>query len=72
MRTLDMSARVDVVRRAEEVHMFVRIASKAAPTGEEWACKCGAQYRGDGAIERGHRHVAQEVLIALDDAEAVR
>lgn len=66
--TLDMNGRIDVVRRAQLVHMFARAASKDASSGEEWVCKCGAQYRGDGALERGHRHTAQEVLIALDDA----
>lgn len=69
---LDMNARIDVVRNAQQVHMFARAASKEASSGEEWVCKCGAQYRGNGALERGHRHTAQEVLIALDDAAVTR
>jgi hypothetical protein len=67
-RPLNMNERIDVIRRAEQLHMIARAASKEARGGEEWVCKCGAQYRGDGAIERGRRHAAQEVLIALDDA----
>ena len=59
-------ARIDVVRGAEQRHMFARAATKDASSGEEWLCKCGEHYRGDGAIEKGRRHTAGEIVDALE------
>lgn len=68
-----LEARIDVVRGAEQRHMFSRAASKDASSGEEWLCKCGEHYRGDGAIEKGRRHAAREIVLALDSvSEGVR
>ena len=68
--TTAMKARVVIFRAAEQAHMFRRAASTDAPSGEEWLCKCGKHYRGDGALEKGRRHVAKQVIRALDEAVA--
>lgn len=64
--------RVDLILRIEgEDHMVSLAAAKSAPGGERWRCRCGEDYRGDGAIKKGRRHVAAEVLAALDAAAGV-
>lgn len=64
--SISTEARIDVVRGAENRHSLARAASRGASSGEEWLCKCGAHYRGEGAIEKGRRHGAAEILVALD------
>lgn len=64
--------RIDLMLRIQnELHQVRVAASEQAPQGERWTCRCGADYRGKGSIERGRRHVAQEVLLALDEAARV-
>ena len=58
--------RIDIVRRAERAHMFVAAGVETEHSEEHWRCRCGASYRGTGAIEKGHRHGAEQVLAALD------
>lgn len=64
--SITTEVRIDVVRGAEKRHMFARAASKDSSGGEEWLCKCGVHYRGEGALEKGQRHGAAEILKALD------
>ncbi len=63
--------RVDLIRRVQMQHMFSYASVKRDKHPEEWRCRCGESYKGDGAIEKGHRHEATEILSALDEAGAV-
>lgn len=60
--------RVDLILRVEAEHMCSLAASKSAPKGERWRCRCGVDFKGDGAIKKGRRHQAAEVIAALDEA----
>lgn len=60
--------RVDLVLRVEQDHMIAFASSKEASSGEQWKCQCGEHYKGVGALKKGRRHVATEVLAALDEA----
>ena len=62
--------RVDLIRRVELQHMFSSAAIEHGRSPEHWRCKCGTGFEGAGAIERGLRHVATEILSALDEAVA--
>lgn len=63
--------RVDLIRRVQMQHMFSYAAVKRDKRPEQWGCRCGEKYEGDGAIEKGHRHEAAMILAALDEAAAV-
>lgn len=63
--------RVDLFRQVEQQHMFSSAAVEHGRSPEHWRCRCGAGFEGAGAIERGNRHVASEILAALDEAGAV-
>ena len=60
--------RIDLVRQVQKAHMFASASSKEARGGESWRCQCGVGFHGAGALERGHRHEATEILAALDEA----
>lgn len=62
--------RVDLVRQVQKTHMFASASSKEARGGEAWRCRCGVGFTGEGALERGHRHQAAEIVAVLDGAEA--
>ena len=61
--------RIDIIRRAETAHQFVSAGVKTDTRPMHWRCRCGENYEGDGAIEFGRRHVAEQILAALDYAE---
>jgi hypothetical protein len=63
--------RIDLVRRVQLQHMLSYAGVKTEHRAEEWRCKCGADFKGDGAIEKGRRHEAGEILTALDEAAVV-
>jgi len=63
--------RVDLIRRVEEDHRLGAAGTKDCSQGEHWRCRCGQKYKGNGAIENGRRHVAAEILSALDNAASV-
>lgn len=63
--------RVDLIRRVQLQHSCTYAAIKRDKRAEEHRCRCGQSYKGDGALEQGNRHVAAEILSALDDAVAV-
>lgn len=63
--------RIDLIRRVQRQHMLSYAHVKTASHAEEWRCKCGVSHTGDGALEKGHRHEAAEILAALDAAAAV-
>lgn len=63
--------RVDLIRRVQMQHMVSRAGVKRQGRAEEWRCRCGESYKGDGAIEKGRRHEAAEILAALDEAAVV-
>jgi hypothetical protein len=63
--------RVDLIRRVQMQHMLSFAGVKTDRRAEEWRCRCGEGYKGDGAIEKGHRHEAAEILAALDEASVV-
>jgi hypothetical protein len=62
--------RVDLIRSVEQQHMFSSAGIEHGRRPEHWRCKCGLGFEGAGAIERGRRHVASEILAALDEAVA--
>lgn len=63
--------RVDLIRQVQKQHMIRFAAVKRTKKPEEWQCQCGTGFRGDGALEKGRRHEATEILDALDGAAAV-
>lgn len=63
--------RVDLIRQVQQQHMFSFAAVERDKRPEEWGCRCGVEFKGKGAIERGHRHQASEILAALDESEVV-
>lgn len=58
--------RVDIVLKVQEVHGTSYAASRQAPNGEGWRCRCGEAFAGDGAIKAGRHHHAVVLLAALD------
>ena len=60
--------RVDLIRRVEAQHMVSSESIEYGHRPEHWRCKCGTAFEGAGAIELGRRHVASEILAALDKA----
>lgn len=63
--------RIDLIRRVQMQHMFASAGVKHGNRPEQWRCRCGESFKGDGAIEKGHRHEAEQILAALDEAGAV-
>ena len=63
--------RIDLIRRVQMQQMFAYAGVKRRDHEEEWGCRCGVKHQGDGAIEKGHRHEAEMILAALDEAAAV-
>ena len=68
---MPVDLRVDLILRVEQDHSVSIAATKEASGGEQWKCRCGEHYKGDGAMRKGRRHVAAEILAALDEAMAV-
>lgn len=66
-----MDLRVDLILRVEQDHSMMSATTQQARCGEHWQCACGETYKGDGAIKKGLRHCATEVLSALDEASRV-
>lgn len=66
-----MDLRVDLILRVEQDHLVSSVATDRSSHGEHWQCRCGEKYKGKGSISNGRRHVATEVLSALDAAGAV-
>jgi hypothetical protein len=71
MGATKIDLRVDLMLRVENDHMVRSCGTTQARQGEFWNCFCGESYKGDGALKRGRRHVAVEVLAALDEAAGV-
>ncbi len=70
-KTQAVDLRVDLILRVEADHMVSKAGIKHGKRPEEWACRCGQSYTDEGAIKRGRRHVATEIMAALDEAGAV-
>lgn len=69
--TTTTDLRVDLILRVLNDHTIRAVGSKECSRGEHWSCVCGESYQGDGAIKKGRRHEATEVLSALDAAAQV-
>lgn len=63
--------RIDLIRRVQLQHGLSFAGVKTEKRPEEWRCQCGTGFKGDGALEKGRRHEAAEILAALDEAAAV-
>jgi hypothetical protein len=63
-----MDLRVDLILRVENDHGMRKAATSSARGGEQWACRCGVEFKGDGALSKGRRHHAEVILSALDEA----